>query len=89
MGLPRQPLEEMYESVRCVCRCGAVTKLAVYSPIPGTEEWRKAVEKAEIDPDADPLLHNDSIFPIRSEGMSVQDFQNVKLFALECNNSLR
>jgi len=88
MGLPGQPLEEMYESVRCVCRCGAVTKLAVYSPIPGTEEWRKAVEEADIDPDADPLLHNDSIFPIRSEGMNVQDFQNVKLFALECNNIL-
>jgi radical SAM superfamily enzyme YgiQ (UPF0313 family) len=88
IGLPGQPLEEMFESVRYVYNCGAMTKLAVYSPIPGTEEWKRAVEEFGLDPDADPLLHNNSIYPIRSHGTTIQDFQQVKAFALSCNNAL-
>ena len=88
MGLPGQPLEEMFESVRYVHKCGAMAKLAIYSPIPGTEEWKKAVEEFGLDPDADPLLHNNSIYPMRSGDMTVQDFQEVKAFALKCNNAL-
>lgn len=88
IGLPGQPLEEMIESVRYVYNCGAMTKLAVYSPIPGTEEWKKAVEEFDFDPDADPLLHNNSIYPIRSGGTTIRDFQQVKAFALSRNNAL-
>ena len=89
MGLPGQPLEEMFESVRFVHDCGAVTKLAIYSPIPGTEEWEKAVAEHGVHPDADPLLHNNSIYPVRPGGMTIDDFQRVKAFALECNAESR
>lgn len=88
IGLPGQPMEEMTESVRYVYSCGAITKLAVYSPIPGTEEWRKAVEESGLDPNADPTLYNDSIFPIRPDGMKIEDFQSVKAFALKCNSAI-
>ncbi|MBM3212000.1 radical SAM protein [Candidatus Poribacteria bacterium] len=86
IGLPGQHIEEMRESVKYVYNCGAMAKIAVYSPIPGTEEWEKAVTESGFNPDSDPLLHNDSIFPIRLGGMSTKDFQKVKAFALECNN---
>lgn len=86
IGLPGQPLEEMFESVQYVYDCGAMTKLAVYSPIPGTEEWKKAVEEFGLDPNADPLLHNNSIYPIRSGAMTIQNFQQVKAFALTHNS---
>ncbi len=89
IGLPDQPLKEMFDSVRFVHKCGTVAKLATYSPIPGTEEWRKAVAEHDIDPDADPLLHNNSIYPVRPGGMTIDDFQQVKAFALKCNEELR
>ena len=89
IGLPGQPLEEMFGSVRFVYSCGAIVKLAIYSPIPGTEEWGKAVAENGIDPDADPLLHNNSIYPVRPGGMTIDNFQQVKAFALKCNEELR
>lgn len=85
IGLPGQDMEEITESIKYVHECGAVTKIAVYSPIPGTVEWKRAVEEFGLDRDADPLLHNDSIFPVRSGGMTLGDFQKAKAFALECN----
>ncbi len=88
IGLPDQPLEEMIESVRYVHECSATVKLAVYSPIPGTVEWMKAVEQNMIDPSADPLLHNDSIYPIRNKGLDIQIIQRVKALALEYNSVL-
>jgi len=88
IGLPGQPLEEMIESVKHVRNCGAITKLAVYSPIPGTEEWKNAVARSDIEPDADPLLHNDSIYPVRSDGITIQDIQQVKALALKYNNAI-
>jgi radical SAM superfamily enzyme YgiQ (UPF0313 family) len=87
ISLPGQPLEEMYESVRYVYECGALAKLAIYSPIPGTEEWRKAVEQFGFDPYADPLLHNDSIYPAR-DGITSEDIQKVKALTLEYNKIL-
>lgn len=89
IGLLDQSLEEMFQSVRFVHDCGAAAKLAIYSPIPGTEEWQKAVAEHVVDPDADPLLHNNSIYPIRSGGMTTDDFQQVKAFALKCNAELK
>ena len=86
--LPGQPLEEMIESVRYVYECGAMTKLAVYSPIPQTEEWEKAVEYFGLDSNADPLLHNDSIYPVRLKGITTDDIQKVKALALEYNKKL-
>jgi len=86
--LPGQPLEEMMESVRYVYECGAMTKLAVYSPIPQTEEWEKAVEYFGFDLNADPLFHNDSIYPVRLKGITLDDVQRVKALALEYNSRL-
>ncbi len=86
--LPEQSLEEMFDSIRYVYECGATTKLAIYSPIPGTEEWQKAVAQGKIDANADPLLQNGSIYPIRPNGVTIDDIQKVKAFALECNNRI-
>jgi len=86
--LPGQPLEEMIESVRYVHECGALTKLAVYSPIPQTKEWDKAVKYSGFDLNADPLLHNDSIYPLRLNDITIDDIQKVKALALELNKEI-
>ena len=88
VGLPGQPLEEVSRSIQYVYDCGVLTKLAAYSPIPGTKEWERAVVDFGLDADADPLLHNNSIYPVRSKGMTFEDFQKVKDFALRCNSAI-
>ena len=74
MGLPGQPLEEVVESIKFVHAQGVQVKLAEFTPIPGTVEWERAGEVYGFDPDADPLLHNNCVFPLtigehRLEGM--------------------
>jgi hypothetical protein len=42
---------------------GIQVRTAQFSPIPGTLEWQAAVAAGCIAADADPLLHNNSIYP--------------------------
>ncbi|MFC1568760.1 B12-binding domain-containing radical SAM protein [bacterium] len=64
MGLPNQTLEEVIESLLFVLGLDIRVSLASFSPIPGTESWKEAVVQGLIDQDMDPLLTNNSIFPM-------------------------
>ena len=64
MGLPDQPLEEVYQSILFVHSLGIRIRLASFSPIPGTVDYQRAVERGLFPPDADPLLTNKSIYPM-------------------------
>lgn len=88
MGLPGQPLDEVIEGVHYVHRLGAVADLAFYSPIPGTVEWEHAVAAGHIPPDADPLLHNNTIYPILRGHASERECQQVKDLARALNREL-
>jgi len=63
IGLPGQSDDEVASSIRRVRELGAKPILAQYSPIPGTELWPQAVAVSRFDLAADPLLHNNSLFP--------------------------
>jgi radical SAM superfamily enzyme YgiQ (UPF0313 family) len=63
IGLPHQEDGEVVESIRQVRRLGATPVLTQYSPIPHTALWREAVKVSRYDLEADPLYHNNSIFP--------------------------
>jgi radical SAM superfamily enzyme YgiQ (UPF0313 family) len=63
IGLPRQEDAEVIESIRQVRRLGATPVLTQYSPIPQTTLWDEAVKVSRYDLEADPLYHNNSIFP--------------------------
>ena len=63
IGLPHQEDEEVAESIRQVRRWGVKPILAAYSPIPGTALWPEAVAASRYDLPADPLFHNNSLFP--------------------------
>jgi len=80
MGMPHQSFEEVYETMQFVHRLGAKILLVEYSPIPGTNEW----EKSGLDDNLDPLLHNNSLFPL----FNVKDwreFQKLKDEARKLN----
>ncbi len=73
MGMPDQPYEEVYETMQFVHRLGAKILLVEYSPIPGTEEWKRSV----LNDNLDPLLHNNSIFPLY-DVKDWKEFQKLK-----------
>jgi pyruvate-formate lyase-activating enzyme len=83
-GLPNQPLSEVEETVRFVHGLGVQAKLALFSPIPGTEEGDLA-----LPPGADPLLHNNTAHPYSLGEDYVRALQQVKLLAKEGNEFLR
>jgi radical SAM superfamily enzyme YgiQ (UPF0313 family) len=82
-GLPDQPLAEVEATVRFVHSLGIQAKLALFSPIPGTPDGDRV-----LPPDADPLLHNDSVYPYLHGAGHVRDLQWIKLLAKEGNNAL-
>jgi len=73
MGLPDQPFEEVYDTMQFVHGLGAKILLAEYSLIPGTKEW----EKSLLDDNLDPLLHNNSLFPLH-DVKDWKEFQKLK-----------
>ncbi len=63
LGLPHQEDAAVEAAIRAVRRVGATPVLAQYSPIPGTALWPEAVQVSRYDLAADPIFHNNSIFP--------------------------
>jgi len=63
IGLPDQDEGEVTASIRRVKQLGATPVLTQYSPIPGTALWPRAVNCSRYDLTADPLFHNNSLFP--------------------------
>jgi radical SAM superfamily enzyme YgiQ (UPF0313 family) len=59
MGLPGQSFEEVEESLRYAHHLGGRITLAEYSPVPGTPDFKKSGLQNK-----DPLLHNNSIYPL-------------------------
>jgi radical SAM superfamily enzyme YgiQ (UPF0313 family) len=63
IGRPGQSLVKARATVQFAHRLGVQVGTAQFSPIPGTAEWEAAVAEGCIAADADPLLHNNSIYP--------------------------
>jgi len=89
MGLPEQSLEEVIASIIFVNNLGVQVKLASFSPIPGTLEYQRAVEKGLIPEDIDPLLSNKSIYPLADPQTSFERFRKVRTFAMVLNESAK
>ena len=83
MGMPGQELQEVQETIQFVHTLGAKVLLVEYSPIPGTGDW----ERSGLDPDLDPLLHNNSLFPLYPLS-EWKNFQELKDEAHRLNNSI-
>jgi radical SAM superfamily enzyme YgiQ (UPF0313 family) len=88
MGLPGQPVEEVLQSVAFVHGCGIKVQIALYSIIPGTAEWQRAVEQWGFDREADPLLHNNSIYPFPWNESCHEDFETAKSLSLAGNREV-
>lgn len=78
VGLPGQRVEEVRKSIKLVRDCGARPSLAEYSPIPGTRLWKDALQNSPFDLDKEPLFHNNSILPCRSNKLSWEHLYQLK-----------
>jgi radical SAM superfamily enzyme YgiQ (UPF0313 family) len=77
-GLPGQSASEVRNSIEFVLECGAKPLLAEYSPIPGTKMWEDAVVCSSFDIQNEPLYHNNSLLPCRSDDFSYDDYTQLK-----------
>ncbi|TKJ28970.1 radical SAM protein [bacterium (candidate division B38) B3_B38] len=88
MGLPGQGLNEILDTINFIHRLGARVKLASFSPIPGTAEWERAVREYHLDPDADPLLLNNSCYPIRNAELDYNLYGELRSYSNTLNEAL-
>ena len=89
IGLPGQTLSEVKDSIAFVHDCGIQVRLAQYTPIPGTIEWQRAATEYGFDPNLDPLSHNNSIFPLQTDELTLEDVEMVKMLVNEGNKRIR
>lgn len=82
-GLPGQKAREIRESIRFVQVCGARPILAEFSPIPGTALWESSLHNCIYPIGDDPLFHNNSLLPCRSDDLTHEDYKALKRLARE------
>ncbi len=82
---PRQDVAAVRATVRFAHSLGITVLPAEYSPIPGTAEWREAVELGYIAADADPLLHSNHAYPCAHW----QEWEDLKQEIRSGNHTLR
>jgi radical SAM superfamily enzyme YgiQ (UPF0313 family) len=82
LGLPDQEEAEVAAAIRRVQELGATPVLAHYSPIPGTTLWPRACACSRYDLAAEPLGHNNSVFPCLPQ-FSWSSYTSLKHLAAE------
>ena len=88
MGLPEQTFEEVVTSMIFVAGLGAKVRLTSFSPIPGTIDWQRSIELYNMPVDIDPLLTNNSIFPLSRNDFTYEMFQKLRSLSKVINYSL-
>ncbi len=88
-GLDGQPLEEVYQTASFIHRLGARIYLSEFSPIPGTPEGERALNKlGERRPgfQQDPLLQNNSVYFYMSGQHSWEEIKRLRDWIQGLNN---
>ncbi|MCF7885065.1 MAG: B12-binding domain-containing radical SAM protein [Candidatus Marinimicrobia bacterium] len=89
MGLPGQKPEEVQESLDFVYKSEAISRLAAFTPIPGTKDWQRAIDNNYIKEDIDPLLTNNTVYPCASSDFPAEKYQELRHYSNQLNNKVR
>jgi len=89
MGLPDQPLEEVVESILYANSLGIQVRLASFSPIPGTVDYQRAIERGYFPSEADPLLTNKTIIPLFRTREAYYRFHTLSQFTNMLNEGVK
>lgn len=82
-GIPGQSVADLKRDIDYLLDCGVRPYLAEYSPIPGTEMFKRAMKASKFDLN-EPLYHNNSILPLQGETMGYKEIEEVKGYLREC-----
>ncbi len=88
MGLPGQALDEVVDSMIFVNSLGAKVRLTSFSPIPHTVAWDRAVVQHGMDKNIDPLLTNNTIFPLKNDRQTYTHHQKLRTLSKVLNYGL-
>jgi hypothetical protein len=77
-GLPGQNWQEVEESIRYAAACQVKVYLSEFSPVPGTPLWEESVRLSAYPLAAEPLTHNNSIFPMEWSGFPLAQLSRLK-----------
>jgi radical SAM superfamily enzyme YgiQ (UPF0313 family) len=84
-GLPGQRISEVKESIIFLKGFGVRINLTEFAPIKGTRSWNDLISSGVITDDLDPLLFNNSIYPLLFSGYDLEDLAKIKLDVKEYN----
>ena len=87
-GLPGQYWEEVEETIRFVAPYGVRIYVAEYSPVPGTPMFEESVKLSQFPIGEEPLLQNNTLFPLRWKGFTFEDLNRLKDLARELSVKL-
>ncbi|NOZ62870.1 MAG: radical SAM protein [Calditrichaeota bacterium] len=85
MGIPGQTVDEVIESMLFVVSLGAKVRLTSFSPLPGTKDWQRSVELYNMPPNIDPLLTNNTLYPLAREDFPVETFEKLRKLSKTLN----
>ncbi|MFW6139798.1 MAG: B12-binding domain-containing radical SAM protein [Acidobacteriota bacterium] len=77
-GLPGQNFFSVKNSIEQVKKLGLKPRLAYFSPVPHTSDWRKLISEKKLAENHDPLLHNKLAAPYYWGNISPQEFKALK-----------
>ena len=89
MGLPGQKPEEVRESLDFVYQCHAISRLASFTPIPGSRDWKRSISEGYITSNIDPLLTNNTVYPCAGTNFPAAAFQELRHYSNRLNNKVR
>ncbi len=87
-GLPEQSWMEVEKSIKTVASTGIRVSLAEYSPVPRTKLWGKSMELCPFPLDKEPLYHNNTFFPMKWEGYTLENMKYLKNLVQDLNRNL-
>lgn len=87
-GLPDQPFRDVERSIKTASSTGIKVSLAEYSPVPGTSLWEKSLEMCPFPLKEEPLFHNNTFFPMKWEGYTLENMTYLKNLVQELNTNM-
>ncbi|MBM3253339.1 MAG: radical SAM protein [Candidatus Omnitrophica bacterium] len=84
-GLPRQNIDDIIEDIIFVANLKVRSMLVSYSPIPGTQQFKKLYDEGFDYLEREPLLHNSSVFQAIFYGTDLDVFKRIRRFSSLCN----
>ncbi len=77
-GIPGQNFSSVKDSIEQVIKLGLRPRLAYFSPVPHTSDWKKLVFEKKLSEKHDPLLHNKLAAPYYWGDIAPQEFETLK-----------